>query len=353
MTDKLFSLIEKLSCTHSLTEEEYRTLLDERDDESRSELQRRALSARESVYQRRVFVRGLLEISNVCKNDCYYCGVRASNRAVCRFRLTEEEILFACHRGYALGFRTFVLQGGEDAHFTDEVLCRLISSIKQAFPDSAVTLSLGERSRESYAALKAAGADRYLLRHETASEEHYARLHPDTLNFHNRMRCLTDLKSLGFQVGAGFMVGSPHQTTAHLAADLKFIELFRPAMCGIGPFLPAADTPFAQEPPGDVELCLYLLSILRLIDPALLLPSTTALASASNDGRERGILAGANVIMPNLSPAVAKENYKLYDHKLTTGAEDAGALALLEERMQKIGFTLDYSRGDYAKKGAV
>ena len=352
MTDKIL-LIDRLAGGDTLSHAEFLTLLTERDEETVAYLTKKADEARRRVYQNRVFVRGLIEISNVCKNDCFYCGVRASNSAVCRYRLREEEILSAVRRGHEMGFRTFVLQGGEDAYFTDERLTRLIRSIKTDFPDCAVTLSLGERSRESYAALKAAGADRYLLRHETANGEHYARLHPASLTLKNRLRCLFDLKELGFQVGAGFMVGTPHQTLSHLAEDLVFIQSFRPQMCGVGPFLPASGTPFEHFPAGDTELCLVLLSLLRLIDPALLLPSTTALASARDDGRERGILAGANVVMPNLSPAVAKENYTLYDGKQTTGAEDADALAELSERMARIGFTLDYSRGDYADgKGA-
>ncbi len=352
MTSEILRLIEQLSEERSLSLSQYETLLAAGDAETRALLSEKALAARRRVYQDRVFVRGLIEISNICKNDCNYCGLRASNAALCRYRLSEEEILSAVRRGYAMGFRTFVLQGGEDAYFTDERLVGLLEQIKREFPDCAVTLSLGARSRESYAALRRAGADRYLLRHETANALHYAHLHPAPLTLKNRLRCLTDLKELGYQVGAGFLVGSPHQTLSHLAEDLKLIETLRPAMCGIGPFLPQKDTPFASFPAGDTELCCMLLSILRLMDPALLLPATTALASANESGRRRGLKSGANVLMPNLSPAVAKENYTLYDGKRSTGAEGAEGLALLEAELCEIGFTIDYSRGDYvAEKG--
>ncbi|MBQ8362939.1 MAG: [Thermoguttaceae bacterium] len=265
-------------------------------------------------------MRGLIEIGNICKNDFLYCGIRRS--AVCeRYRLTPEDILECCREGYALGFRTFVLQGGEDPHFTDGMLTDLIRRIKSEFADVAITLSLGERSRESYLALREAGADRYLLRHETASREHYERLHPSDMYYDERIRCLNELKELGYQVGCGFMVGSPHQSAKELAEDLKLIEEFTPSMCGIGPFIPAAGTPFADYGAGSLELTCYLLSIIRLIHPHLLLPATTALGSIHPEGREMGILAGANVVMPNLSPPSVRRKYALYDNKATDGAE--------------------------------
>ena len=345
------ALIDKLARHHALDTCEYEALLLSRNEHTAALLREKADAARKEVYQNRVFVRALIEISNICKNDCFYCGVRAGNSKVCGYRLTEDEIFSCAEAAHEAGFRTFVLQGGEDAHFTDERLTPLIARLKSAFPDSAVTLSLGERSRESYAALKAAGADRYLLRHETANREHYSLLHPTNMTLDTRLKALADLKDLGFQVGAGFMVGSPHQSLRHLAEDLKFIETFRPAMCGIGPFLPHSDTPFGNEKAGESELCLYLLSILRLIDPALLLPATTALATASEDGRCRGILAGANVVMPNFSPEAARRHYTLYDGKKNRGAEGGEGLSELASELEKIGFTLDFSRGDYAEKG--
>ncbi|MBQ7848842.1 MAG: [Clostridia bacterium] len=287
-----------------------------------------------------------IEISNICRNDCLYCGIRRSNPHCQRYRLTPEEILECCREGDALGFRTFVLQGGEDPFFTDDVLAGLISAIKAEHPDCAVTLSLGERSQESYRLLRSAGADRYLLRHETADAAHYARLHPAAMSFDNRMRCLHDLKELGYQVGCGFMVGSPGQTARELAQDLTFVGRFQPDMCGVGPFIPQRDTPLGAEPAGTLELTCYLLSILRLIRPNLLLPATTALGSIHPYGREMGIQAGANVVMPNLSPASVRKKYALYDNKLTDGAEAAQCRQELAARMAAIGYEVVTDRGD-------
>ncbi len=339
-------LCEKLAREHSLREEEYAFLIDNRNEESARFLSREAVKVRKAVYGNRVFIRGLIEISNICRNDCLYCGIRKSNLNARRYRLTEEEILGCCKSGYELGFRTFVMQGGEDGYYTDERLSKLISKIKMLYPDCAVTLSLGERSRESYQALFDAGADRYLLRHETADKAHYESLHPSGISFENRMRCLRDLKEIGYQTGCGFMVGSPGQTSLHLAKDLKFIEDFSPDMCGIGPFIPHRDTPFAAEKAGSAELTCFLLSVIRLIKPNILLPATTALGTAENNGREKGILAGANVIMPNLSPPDAREKYSLYDGKLYTGAESAQNIKELENKMSKIGYEISISKGD-------
>ena len=348
--DKTKTLIDKLCATRHLEQAEYRYLLDHRTDESAAYLAQLAVAERKKVYGNTVYIRGLIEISNICKNDCLYCGIRRSNKNCSRYRLTEEEILACCKEGYELGFRTFVMQGGEDPYFSDDVLCRLIEKIKAAHPDCAVTLSLGERSRESYARLKDAGADRYLLRHETADKAHYESLHPEDLSFDTRMRCLQELKELGFQTGCGFMVGSPGQTTEHLAKDLAFVEAFSPAMCGIGPFIPQKDTPFGEEKAGSVELTCYLLSILRLMHPHLLLPSTTALGSIHPNGREMGILAGANVVMPNLSPTSVRKKYALYDNKAVDGSESAQCKAALERRMNAIGYEVVTHRGD-VKKG--
>lgn len=342
----MIALIDKLEREHSLTLAEYQTLIDNRTPELAEELAKRAVAARRKIYGNTVFIRGLIEISNFCKNDCLYCGIRRSNQNCSRYRLEMQDILACCDEGYALGFRTFVMQGGEDAYYTDERLCDLIRRIKSRYPDCAVTLSLGERSRESYQRLFDAGADRYLLRHETATSEHYASLHPKELTLANRLQCLRDLKEIGFQTGCGFMVGSPHQTTAHLAADLKFVEEFSPAMCGIGPFIPQSDTPFRNEKAGTVELTCYLLSILRLIKPNLLLPSTTALGSIDPMGREKGILAGANVVMPNLSPSGVRKKYQLYNNKVSDGAESAQSKAALIERMTAIGYEIVTDRGD-------
>ena len=346
MENKLNFLIDKLALTHSLTLSEYEYLIENRTQESADRLRELAVSARREVYGNSVYIRGLIEISNICKNDCIYCGIRCSNKDCERYRLTKEDILSCCDEGYALGFRTFVMQGGEDPHFDDDLLCDIVSSIKQKYPDCAVTLSMGERSRESYERLFAAGADRYLLRHETADAEHYSKLHPSNMSFENRMRCLRDLRDIGFQTGCGFMVGSPYQTYAHIAKDLKFIEEFKPQMCGIGPFIPHKATPFASFAAGTVELTCYLLSIIRLIHPTILLPATTALGSIEEGGREKGILSGANVVMPNLSPMDNRKKYELYNNKLYSSAESAQAKSELEERIKNIGYEVVCHRGD-------
>ena len=343
----MIELIDKLEKEHSLTLEEYKTLISERTPEYAEILSKKAAEARRKIYGNSVYIRGLIEISNICKNDCYYCGIRKGNKKCERYRLTAEQILSCCEEGYELGYRTFVLQGGEDAYFSDEVICGIVSEIKKRYPDYAVTLSLGERSFESYKRLYDAGADRYLLRHETADKEHYEKLHPSELSFDNRMECLENLKKIGFQVGCGFMVGSPFQTDETIAKDLKFIEQFKPHMCGIGPFVPHRETVFKNMPQGTVELTCYLLSIIRLISPSVLLPATTALGTIDPEGREKGILSGANVVMPNLSPSEAKKKYELYNNKLTGGAESALNKKMLEERMKSIGYEIVTDRGDF------
>ncbi len=306
-----------------------------------------ACRVRDSIYGRNIFMRGLIEISNHCRNNCFYCGISRSAK-VRRYRLSPEQILQCCDIGSRLGFRTFVLQGGEDAWFTDDVLCKLIADIKHQHPDCAVTLSLGERSRDSFRRLREAGADRYLLRHETADPHHYALLHPSEMSFDHRMQCLHDLRDLGFQVGAGFMVGSPGQTVDTLMKDLQFIQDFRPEMVGIGPFIPADGTPFEHERAGSVELTLRLLAIIRLLHPHVLLPATTALGTLHPTGRERAIMAGANVVMPNLSPQDTRALYSIYNNKLSTGSEAAESAADLRLRLKAIGFNIPDSRGDYA-----
>lgn len=346
MKNEFFNLIDRLEKDHSLTASEYRKLIDNCDSELMLYSAEKAIRACQKHYGNEIYIRGLIEISNYCKNDCYYCGIRKSNSNCSRYRLTKDEILGCCKEGYDLGFRSFVLQGGEDGHYTDEVMCQIIREIKENHPDCAVTLSLGERSYESYKVLYEAGADRYLLRHETASREHYEALHPKSLSFEKRMECLRNLKEIGYQVGCGFMVGSPWQTSEHLAKDLRFIEEFSPHMCGIGPFIRHEDTPFKDRQNGSVELTVFLLSLIRLIKPTILLPATTALGTLSTDGRERGILAGANVVMPNLSPLSVREKYMLYENKIATGQESAQCVSDLKERMKSIGYEVVTSRGD-------
>ncbi len=343
------NLIQKLSENQSLSLEEYKFLIDDMNDESIAFAQSLAVEKRKEIYSNSVFIRGLIEISNICKNDCLYCGIRCSNRLADRYRLTKEDILSCCEKGYTLGFRTFVMQGGEDPHFTDEVVCDIVSSIKAKYPDVAVTLSLGERSFESYKKLYESGADRYLLRHETADSEHYSKLHPENLTLENRLECLSNLRKIGFQVGCGFMVGSPYQTSLHIAKDLKFIESFKPDMCGIGPFIPHKDTPFRDFPSGSARLTCFLLSLVRLIHPPVLLPATTALGTSESQGREKGILAGANVVMPNLSPESTRAKYELYNNKLSTGAESANGLSSLKKTLSAIGYEITVGRGDVKK----
>ncbi len=321
-------------------------LLTTSDPTAIDELFAEACRVRDKVYGRRVFMRGLIEITNHCKNNCRYCGIRYDVRTQ-RYRLTKEQIMDCCRTGNELGFRTFVLQGGEDGWFTDEVVCDIVKSIKSEFPDSAVTLSLGERGRESFARLREAGADRYLLRHETADATHYAFLHPAEMRFEHRMQCLRDLRDLGYQVGAGFMVGSPGQTIETLKKDLLFIDEFRPEMVGIGPFIPAAGTPFENERAGSVELTLRLLAIIRIIHPHVLLPATTALGTLHPTGRERAVMAGANVVMPNLSPQDTRALYSIYNNKLSTGSEAAESAADIRLRMKAIGMEVPDDRGDY------
>ncbi len=346
MKNNLYSLIDKLEENHSLSCDEYELLLNNRTSELFEYAAKKAVQARTKVYGNKVYIRGLIEVSNICKNDCLYCGIRHSNKNCSRYRLNEEEIMSCCEEGYLLGFRTFVLQGGEDPFFTDEYLCGLISKIKTKFPDCAVTLSLGERSFESYKALFEAGADRYLLRHETADPDLYKKLHPENMLLQNRLECLENLKKIGYQTGCGFMVGAPYQTNRSLAMDLKFVEQFRPAMCGIGPFIPHAATPFCEFPAGTLELTLFLLSLLRLIDPTLLLPATTALGTIDENGREKGILVGANVVMPNLSPMGVRKKYELYNNKIFSGEESAQAKEALSRRMEAIGYEIVTDRGD-------
>ena len=301
---------------------------------------------RREHYGDKVYIRGLIEVSSYCKNNCLYCGIRAGNKNAQRYRLTEEEILSCCKEGYALGFRTFVMQGGEDNFFTDEFMCRVIYKIKSLYPDCALTLSLGERSYESYKALKSAGADRYLLRHETANDIHYGRLHPEYMKLSQRKECLFNLKELGFQVGSGFMVGSPFQTYENLAQDLLFLKELEPQMIGIGPFIRHKDTPFKDKESGSLYLTLKMVSILRIMFPKALIPATTALSSISPNGRELGLMAGANVVMPNLSPGEVREKYSLYNNKAYSGSEAAESLAILKKLVNKAGYRVVIDRGD-------
>ncbi len=339
-------LINKLKEEHTLAVAEWRCLLDSPGKEVREYLREAARKETDRVFGRQVYVRGLIEFTNVCKKDCYYCGIRKSNLCAERYRLTEEEILKCCQSGYDAGLRTFVLQGGEDGYFTEERICGLVRAIHTKFPDCAITLSVGEWSKESYEKFFSEGAERFLLRQETANKEHYEKLHPDNQSYETRMECLWNLKEIGYQTGCGFLVGSPYQTLDCIIEDLLFLERFRPQMVGIGPFLPATNTPFEEEKAGSSELTLFLLSAIRLMLPEVLLPATTALGTARSDGRIQGLLHGANVIMPNLSPVRVRDKYALYDNKVHSGNEAAEHLETLRKELAKENFTVAISRGD-------
>lgn len=340
------AIVEKLYKNQTLSDAELKHLIE--DGRYDGELFQYADAQRRRYYGTGVYIRGLIEFTNYCRNDCYYCGIRRSNAQAVRYRLSEEEILECCREGYRLGFRTFVLQGGEDGFYNDDVMCRIVRDIRGEFPDCAITLSLGERSKESYQRLREAGTDRYLLRHETADENHYRMLHPQELLLKNRKQCLWNLKELGYQVGTGFMVGSPYQTTENLIADLRFLQELRPDMIGIGPFVPHKDTPFADKPGGTLELTLRMLAILRLMFPYALIPATTALGTIHPRGREMGLQAGANVVMPNLSPVRVRKWYELYDNKICTGEESAQCRGCLEKRVNSAGYQIVTGRGDVA-----
>ncbi len=332
------SLPIKLKEEKNLGDEELLKLLST--NEYDSELHTLADEVRREIYGEDVYIRGLIEISNYCKNDCYYCGIRRGNKSAVRYRLTKDDILACCEEGYKLGFRTFVMQGGEDPYYTDDVMCGIVSAVRERYSDCAITLSLGERSYESYLALYNAGANRYLLRHETANAEHYGKLHPQSMNLQNRKDCLFNLKEIGYQVGSGFMVGSPYQTTENLVEDLRFLQKLSPDMIGIGPYVTHAQTPFASFENGSVELTLRLLSVLRLMFPYALLPSTTALGTLYPQGRELGLKAGANVVMPNLSPVKVRKLYELYENKICTGEEAAQCRGCLEKRVEAAGYKI-------------
>lgn len=350
-------LIDKLYLEQMLEPKEFKTLLeteekqrnDDTEDKISTYLFEKAREVRHQHYGNKVFTRGLIELTNYCKNDCYYCGIRRSDSNVLRYRLNKDDILSCCETGYSLGFRTFVLQGGEDPYYTDKIMTDMIYTIKSKYPDCAVTLSLGEKEYETYKAYFDAGADRYLLRHETSNPEHYRKLHPQEMSLAHRKKCLEELKEIGFQVGCGIMIGSPFQTIDDLVEDLLYMKEFSPHMVGIGPFIPHHETPFAKETSGTMEQTLFMLGLIRLMLPKVLLPATTALGTINPKGREMGILAGANVVMPNLSPVAVRKNYELYDNKICTGDEAAECRQCMDLRMKSIGYEIVSERGDFIK----
>lgn len=342
-----YALIDALREHKKMERSDWVTLLTQLTPDEKEYLRSRANEVAVSNFGRGVYLRALTEISSYCKNNCYYCGIRCSNTLAQRYRLTKDEILKCCREGDALGFNTFVLQGGEDPVQNDAWITDVVRSIRKEFPDKAITLSVGERSRDAYKAFRDAGVNRYLLRHETRCDEHYYRLHPTSMSSENRRNCLRTLKELGFQTGSGMMIGSPYQTAEHIVEDIMFLEELNPQMIGIGPFVPAHGTPFAQFAPGSVECTLLVLSLLRLRFPKALIPSTTALSTLCANGMERGILAGANVVMPNISPTEVRKKYSIYDNKKSYGVESAQQLSLLNERLNAIGYNINYGRGDY------
>lgn len=342
-------LIDKLYDTHTLSRDELLTILDNLDEDSKTYLHTKANATRLEQYDDRVYMRGLIEFTNYCKCDCIYCGIRRSNGEADRYRLSKDEILHCCEVGYKLGYRTFVLQGGEDPYYTDDRIVDIVCSIKEKYSDVAVTLSIGEKSYESYKKYYEAGADRYLLRHETNSRELYERLHPG-MSYDNRIACLKNIREIGYQVGAGFMVGLPNQTHEDYVKDLLFLKDLQPHMVGIGPFIPQSDTPLADEQSGTVEMTCILLSLVRMLLPEVLLPATTALGSLNSKGREQGLKAGANVVMPNLSPTNVREKYALYDGKICTGDEAAHCRKCIEGRINRTGYQVDMSRGDHVTR---
>ncbi|MGN0558105.1 MAG: [FeFe] hydrogenase H-cluster radical SAM maturase HydE [Acutalibacteraceae bacterium] len=342
-------IIEKLAACSDADFDELLYLLKNFDDDTRETLAKEAQNVSKQKFGNKIYVRGLIEFTSYCKNDCYYCGIRRSNKNAQRYRLSKDDILSCCENGYSLGFRTFVLQGGDDGYYTDELIADIVRSIKEKYPDCAVTLSIGEKSEKSYKLFFKAGANRYLLRHETANGAHYVKLHPDNMDLGSRINCLAYLKKIGYQTGCGFMVGSPYQTLENIVQDLRFIKNFKPHMIGIGPFIPHKDTPFANFKQGSLELTLTLISILRLMNRNALIPSTTALGTIHPMGREMGILAGANVVMPNLSPVSVRKKYMLYDNKICTGEEAAECKYCLSNRMKTIGYEIVTDRGDYSE----
>lgn len=346
MEERIKHLVDKLERDSYLNKKELVELLKYNSKETRSYLFSKSEAIRKKVYGNSIYIRGLIEFTNYCKNDCYYCGIRKSNKKAERYRLSKEDILSCCHKGYILGFRTFVLQGGEDPYYQDENIIEIVRGIKEKYSDCAITLSIGEKSKESYKKYFAAGADRYLLRQETADKEHYSKLHPPNLSLENRLECLYDLKEIGYEVGCGFMVGSPYQSLEALAKDLLFIQKLQPQMVGLGPFIPHKDTPFATEERGSLELTILLIGIVKLLLPNVLLPATTALGTIDSKGREKGIKAGANIVMLNLSPLETREKYLLYDNKICTGDEASECLKYIKSRIKKLGYEIKVDRGD-------
>ena len=342
-----FDIIDELNANKTLDMQKWQKLISEHTDEDYMYSSQLARKIAKEKFSNKLYLRGIVEFTNICRNDCLYCGIRRSNSSVARYRLDKSDILECCKLGYELGYRTFVFQGGEDAYFTDDILCDIIKNVKNKFPDCAITMSVGERSYESYKKMYDAGADRYLLRHETADCAHYSKLHPENMQLKNRMQCLENLKEIGYQTGCGMMIGSPYQTSAELACDMQFISEFKPHMIGMGPFIPHKDTPFKDKKSGSVSLTLFLLSLCRIMLPNVLLPATTALGTVDEEGQKKGVLSGCNVVMPNLSPLSVRKKYMLYDNKVGSDLDALQSLDRLKRQVEEIGYEIICDRGDY------
>ena len=306
------------------------------DHELNARLRRSARRLADEFFGRQVFLRGLIEFSNNCRRDCLYCGLRASNRRLERYRLTADEIVAQARLIKANDVPTVVLQSGEDPGFRVPELCAIVRRIIAA-TGLVVTLSTGEFAPGEYRALRAAGASRYLLRHETANPELYARLHPgDTLG--ERLACLASLNTCGFEVGDGFLIGLPGQTPQDLLADLELLAHLEIEMAGIGPFIANPDTPMAALPNGSVEVSLNLIALIRHLLPGCNIPATTALDSLCETGWEQGLAAGANVVMPNLTPTRVKSQYRLYPGKRVLAQDPVECLRRARERLLAAGY---------------
>jgi len=345
--DKKFSaIVDGLEKNHVGKAEDYLYLLNNINEENRQYLSNAALRVKEEFYGKEIYIRGIVEFSNFCKQNCLYCGIRKDNAHVDRYRLSHKEIVEACRKGYALGYRTFVLQSGEDPYFTDDRVVAIIKDIRDNFKDAAITLSLGEKTKRSYKKFYDAGADRYLLRHETANEKLYDKLH-ENMTFQNRKECLYDLKEIGYQVGAGLMVGSPGQKKTDLIDDLRFLKELKPQMVGMGPYLTHKETPLKDSENGSLTETLVMLSLVRLILPEVLLPATTAVGTIDDYGREQAILAGCNVVMPNISPMEVRKKYELYENKICVDDQPEECRFCIEGRVKCTGSTLNMCRGDH------
>lgn len=338
-------LIEKASTLHRLEREELIALLE--DENCNQNLFEAADSVRKNFVGDEIHLRGLIEFSNICKNNCCYCGLRRDNRKISRYRLENAEILELAAHGAAMGLKTIVLQSGEDAYYGCERLCEIIRGIKRL--NVALTLSIGEKSLEDYQAYHAAGADRFLLRIETTDRTLYERHDPE-MSWEARRQCLTDLRRAGLEVGSGCLVGLPGQTVASLADDILFFKEIEADMIGIGPFIPHPDTPLGDASGGRLETALKVMALTRLLLPDINIPATTAMETLAQDGQIRALKAGANVIMPNITLTDYRRYYELYPGKSATGYTPDESLKKVVAKIESIGRKVALGFGFHEKK---